>query len=262
MQDEIFRADGRRASQLRPIKCDRGILHRADGSARWTQGGTSILVAVHGPLEAPQSQQNPHQAIVEAILQPRSGDPSGPEEHALESIICQTAQGAVLASLHPRTIIRLVVQVLEADGSLLACALNAASVALLDAGIPMKFPFAAASLCLTLVEDGKGEEKLLLDPTSVEEEEETNKEGKEENTTTIIACFAFPALMQPNEDEEEDASINTLDILSCHIHGSSSSSSSRLKPESIPHIAAVTRSASKAVAAFMRKTAERAYQGM
>jgi exosome complex component RRP46 len=259
MQDEIFRADGRRASQLRPIKCDRGVLCRADGSARWTQGGTSILVAVHGPLEAPQSQQNPHQAIVEAILQPRSGDPPGPEEHALEAIICQTAQGAVLASLHPRTIIRLVVQVLEVDGSLLACALNAASVALLDAGIPMKFPFAAASLCLTLVEEGKGEEKLLLDPTSVEEEEENNhKEGEEENRTTIIACFAFPATIQPNKDEEEDASINTLDILSCHIHGSTG----RLKPESIPHIAAVTRSASKAVAAFMRKTAERAYQGM
>lgn len=251
MQAEIFRADGRRASQLRPIKCDRGILSRADGSVRWTQGGTSILVAVHGPLEAPQSQQNPHQAIVEAILQPRSGDPPGPEEHALESIIHQTAQGAILASLHPRTIIRLVVQVLEEDGSLLACALNAASVALLDAGIPMKFPFAAASLCLSLVEEGEAEDKLLLDPTSVEE-------GDEENRTTTIACFVFPATTQPNEEEEEDTSIDTLDIISCHIQGSSG----RLKPESIPHIAAVTRSASKAVAAFMRKTAERAYQGM
>ncbi|RRT37197.1 hypothetical protein BHE74_00029569 [Ensete ventricosum] len=34
----VDRADGRSANQLRPLACSRNILHRAHGSARWSQG--------------------------------------------------------------------------------------------------------------------------------------------------------------------------------------------------------------------------------
>jgi|EP01049_Picozoa_sp_SAG25_P027519 exosome complex component RRP46 len=51
----------------------------------------------------------------------------------MESILRQIVEGMVLVHLHPRTLIRVVVQELHADGSLLAVAVNAVCVALLDA---------------------------------------------------------------------------------------------------------------------------------
>lgn len=35
---EVERADGRSPNQLRPLACTRALLHRAHGSARWSQG--------------------------------------------------------------------------------------------------------------------------------------------------------------------------------------------------------------------------------
>lgn len=43
------RPDGRLPSELRPLSVEHGLLHRADGSVQWTQGGTSVLVGVYGP---------------------------------------------------------------------------------------------------------------------------------------------------------------------------------------------------------------------
>ena len=45
--------------------------------------------------------------------------------------------GIIQTAMHPRTAISVVLQVLEDDGSLLPCALNAASTALTDAAVPM-----------------------------------------------------------------------------------------------------------------------------
>eukprot|EP00798_Chlamydomonas_sp_ICE-L_P020429 gene20429-27217_t len=60
------RAKGRAYNQLRPITCDRGILHRADGSARWTQEGASVLAAVYGPRQAGVRKEDAEKAVVEA----------------------------------------------------------------------------------------------------------------------------------------------------------------------------------------------------
>ncbi|KAL9443180.1 hypothetical protein AB3S75_016523 [Citrus x aurantiifolia] len=45
---EIERADGRNPNQLRPLACSCSILHRAHGSASWSQGDTKVLAAVYG----------------------------------------------------------------------------------------------------------------------------------------------------------------------------------------------------------------------
>lgn len=51
------------------------------------------------------------------------------------------------------------------NNELLACALNAACLAIIDAGIPLRCPLAAVS-CGTASIDG--EEQLKLDPTAAE----------------------------------------------------------------------------------------------
>jgi hypothetical protein len=84
------------------------------------------------------------------------------------AIIRQTVTGMVLSTLHPRTVITVVVQVVRDDGSLLAAALNAATLALLDAGIPLRWMLSA--VCIACPTDGT----LRLDPDLEEEKAAAN----------------------------------------------------------------------------------------
>ena len=43
--------------RLRDMKCELGLLERADGSARVIQGTTSVLCAVYGPAEVKVSKE-------------------------------------------------------------------------------------------------------------------------------------------------------------------------------------------------------------
>lgn len=65
----------------------------------------------------------------------------GSAEHEAEVMLQGLLERVVLTALHPRTLITVVVQVLQADGSVLAVALNAIAAALADAGIPMRCMF-------------------------------------------------------------------------------------------------------------------------
>jgi exosome complex component RRP46 len=57
----------------RAMTCVRGLLQRADGSAQWSQEGTSVIAAVHGPQAAQARSENDERAIVEVVFRPRSG---------------------------------------------------------------------------------------------------------------------------------------------------------------------------------------------
>lgn len=74
----------------------------------------------------------------------------------------------ILRSNHPRTLIQIVVQVIQSAGTednaattllLLAPALNAAVLALLDAGVPLKTVLAATTVALI-----KGSGKVMVEP--------------------------------------------------------------------------------------------------
>lgn len=46
---ETWRRDKRAPNQIRPPGSEKGLLHRADGSARINQGKTSVIASVFGP---------------------------------------------------------------------------------------------------------------------------------------------------------------------------------------------------------------------
>ena len=46
LSDQGLRADGRRANELRRIRCRQGVFGQADGSAYLEQGNTKVLAAV------------------------------------------------------------------------------------------------------------------------------------------------------------------------------------------------------------------------
>ncbi|KAK9841298.1 hypothetical protein WJX74_003405 [Apatococcus lobatus] len=157
--------DGERSPrQLRNLVCERSLLHRADGSAKFFLGKTCVLACVYGPTSTVTRKENAEQAVIEVNYRPMAGI-AGTQERQQEHLIRRTIEGVVLVALHPRACISVIIQVLEDNGSALACAVNAACTALVDAAVPMHRLFASVCCCTT--QDGE----LLVDPSSTEEQE-------------------------------------------------------------------------------------------
>jgi ribosomal RNA-processing protein RRP41/SKI6 (EC 3.1.13.-) len=141
-----LRIDGRKPDELRPIKIEVGVLNRADGSAYIEWGGNKILAAVYGPREAfPKHTQNPSRAIVNARYNMAAFSVDerkrpGPDRRAIEisKVISEALEASIFVEQFPRTSIDVYIEVLQADAGTRIAGLTAASVALADAGIPMK----------------------------------------------------------------------------------------------------------------------------
>lgn len=123
-------------------------------------------------------------------------------DHEYESVLRHTLEGVILLTLHPRTAIQIVVQVVQQDGSILACAVNAACAALADAGVPMSCMVGASSCVLR--RDGV----LVVDP-----------DGQEEEAAQAVVSAAFH--YRGGAAVESDASDPTVDegVAMCYAVG-------------------------------------------
>lgn len=160
---EVDREDGRTATMLRPLACSRSVLNRAHGSASWSQGDTKVLAAVFGPKAGTKKTENPEKASIEVIWKPKTGQ-IGKLEREYEMILKRTLQSICILTINPNTTTSVIIQVVNDDGALLPCAINAACAALVDAGISLKH--LAVAICCCLAETGC----VILDPTKQEEQ--------------------------------------------------------------------------------------------
>ncbi|ELR17429.1 3' exoribonuclease family, domain 1 domain containing protein [Acanthamoeba castellanii str. Neff] len=128
---EVKRSGGRTNNQLRAVTSELGLLNKPDGSAKYTAGKSAVVVAVYGPIEVKHRDEILDRATIKVHWSPSSGT-GGPEEREKEMIVANVVQNAIIATLHPRTLIEIVVQ-------MLAAAINATCLALVDAGIPLKY---------------------------------------------------------------------------------------------------------------------------
>jgi len=158
------RIDGRMPHDLRKIKIEAGILHRAEGSCYLEWGGNKVLAAVYGPREAvPKHTQNPLRAIVNArynmaAFSVEDRKKPGPDRRSREisKVISEALEKVILTDQFPRASIDVNIEVLDAEAGTRCAGLTAAGVALADAGIPMKdIPVACAA--------GKIEGHVVLD---------------------------------------------------------------------------------------------------
>jgi len=154
IDDNGKRLDGRSAEELRKIKIEAGVLHRADGSCYLEWGGNKVLAAVYGPREAiPRHTQNPLRAIVNArynmaAFSVEDRKRPGPDRRSREisKVISEALEKVVLTEHFPRSAIDVNIEVLDAEAGTRCAGLTAAGVALADAGIPMKdIPVACAA---------------------------------------------------------------------------------------------------------------------
>ena len=155
------RPDGREDNELRPPSCELGALSRADGSASFGLGGTTMLASVHGPGPVSVRDEHANRATLEVTYRPKTGV-GGIGARRMEEALTHALAACVLLREHPRSGISIVIQEISSDGGLLACALNAACLALIDAGVPLR---ATAAATAVLVRSDGG---LALDPTADE----------------------------------------------------------------------------------------------
>ncbi len=146
VDENLRRIDGRGLRDLRPIKMRVGILNRADGSAYVEWGKNKILVAVYGPREVhPKHLQDPRRAIVRARynMAPFSTEERvrpGPTRRSIEisKLIGEMFSGIIFVEEFPRAAIDIFIEVLQADAGTRTAGITAASLALADAGVPMR----------------------------------------------------------------------------------------------------------------------------
>lgn len=165
------RLDGRTPEELRPIKIEVGVLKRADGSCYLEQGGNKIMAAVYGPRIAhPRHEQEPTQAIVRyrynlAPFSVSDRKKPGPDRRSIElSKVSRLAlEPVIIKEKFPRLAIDVFVEVLQADAGTRTAGINAAALALADAGIPMR---GLVSACAA----GKVDGTIVLDLSEAEDE--------------------------------------------------------------------------------------------
>ena len=161
-----LRVDGRRPSEVRRLSATLGCAAGADGSALVSLGATRALAVVHGPRRAaPRAagaagestvlgEDSPRAVVtVSFTVAPfaaserrarRAGDRKLVEA---AGALRQCFEAVVHTRLYPRSEIAVSVQILASDGGALVAALNAGTLALIDAGVAMRdFVAAAAAL--------------------------------------------------------------------------------------------------------------------
>ncbi|XP_015241116.1 PREDICTED: exosome complex component RRP46 [Cyprinodon variegatus] len=149
---------------LREFGCEQTLLSRPDGSASFVQGDTSVMAGVYGPAEVKVSKEIYDRATLEVLVYPKVGLP-GVRERSQEQCVRETCEASLLLSLHPRSSLTLILQVLHDAGSLLSCCLNAACMALMDAGLSMSCLFCGVTCAIST------EGEIITDPTAAQEKE-------------------------------------------------------------------------------------------
>ncbi len=165
------RTDNRKLDEIRPMKMKIGVIKRADGSAEVEFGDTKVVAAVYGPRQIhPRHQERPDRSVLRCrynMLPFSVSDRKRPgydrRSTELGKVIAEALQPALFLEEFPKTAIDIDMEITQADAGTRAAAINAASLALAHAGIPMRD-------LVTSVAAGRANKKLLLDMTKEEED--------------------------------------------------------------------------------------------
>ena len=168
MRDRIvskgLRLDGRSFEEVRPISCEVGILPRAHGSALFTRGETQALViSTLGSERDEQHLEGLGGDVYRRFMLHYNFPPfcvgevrrlSGPSRRDIgHGTLARRGIEAVLPAgdVFPYTL-RVVSEVLESNGSSSMATVCGASLALMDAGVPVKSP--VSGVAMGLIKEG------------------------------------------------------------------------------------------------------------
>ena len=164
IKDQI-RIDGRKPTEIRPITCETKVLPRTHGSALFTRGETQALaVATLGAREDEKMIESLDGIAFKRFMLHYNfpsfcvGETRAPRGPGRREIGHGTLAERGLTPVVPTKAefpytIRLVSEVLESNGSSSMATVCAGSLAMMDAGVPLKE--ATAGIAMGLISDGK-----------------------------------------------------------------------------------------------------------
>jgi len=164
--DESTRIDGRGLDEIRPITCDVGVLPRVHGTGLFTRGQTQVLGAVTlGTTSDEQRMDDLDGEYFKKYMLHYNFPPFSVNEVRMirgtnrrETGHGNLAERAIRPMIpesdsFPYTV-RIVCDVLESNGSSSMASVCGGTLALMDAGVPIKKPVAGIAMGL-VTEDGK-----------------------------------------------------------------------------------------------------------
>jgi polyribonucleotide nucleotidyltransferase len=177
--EEGVRPDGRKLNEVRPIWCETSVLPRAHGSAVFTRGQTQALtVATLAPVSEQQQLDNIYPEETKRYMHHYNfpGYSTGEAKPMRSPGRREIGHGALaeraLEPMIPSTddfpyCLRLVSEVMSSNGSTSQASVCASTLALMDAGVPIKRP--VAGVAMGLIKDDGGKIAVLTDIQGLED---------------------------------------------------------------------------------------------
>ena len=182
------RLDGRYMNQLRALSADISCLSNTDGSSKYSQGKSSLIVGIFGPgVSKSVKREKATEATIEVSVRriqvnSQSSSGSGSLDRDYEQFVKKTFENYIILENYPRSLIHIVIQILENDGGILSCLINGTALAIMNCGIDMyAIPIGVSLGYNNNVQEnkkntninssnGKDNGTLVIDPTQEEEE--------------------------------------------------------------------------------------------
>ena len=178
---EHKRPDGRKIDEIRPLSCEVGVLPRVHGSAIFTRGQTQVLSVVTlgtkseeqelDGLDEEESKRYMHQYNFPSYSVGEARPSRGPGRREIgHGALAEKALVPVIPSEEefPYTI-RVVSEVLSSNGSTSQASICGSTLALMDAGVPIKKPVAGISTGLVTSKENPDEYVMLTDIQGIED---------------------------------------------------------------------------------------------
>ena len=147
------RVGNRKINELRELEIQVGVIPNANGSAMVRLGKTTAIAAVYGPRPVhPKWKQRADRGILNCVYNmiPFSTNERcrpGPSRRSTEisKVTTEALTPAVMLEEYPKSTIDVYINIIQAEAGTRTAGINAASVALADAGISMRDLVASAA---------------------------------------------------------------------------------------------------------------------
>ena len=178
---EHKRPDGRKIDEIRPLSCEVGLLPRVHGSALFTRGQTQVLsIATLGMVSEEQtldgideeeSKRYMHHYNFPSYSVGEARPSRGPGRREIgHGALAEKALVPVIPPVEEFPYaIRVVSEVLSSNGSTSQASICGSTLALMDAGVPIKRPVAGISTGLVRDPDGSDKYVMLTDIQGIED---------------------------------------------------------------------------------------------
>ena len=179
--NEHKRVDGRALDEIRPLSCEVGVLPRVHGSGLFTRGQTQVLsVATLGMISEQQMldgiDEEEYKRYIHhynfpsySVGETKPSRGPGRREHGHGAL----AEKALVPVIPPKEefpyAIRVVSEVLSSNGSTSQASICGSTLALMDAGVPIKRPVAGISTGLVTNPDNPDDYVMLVDIQGLED---------------------------------------------------------------------------------------------